>query len=194
MTSMPRRVLVAYATRHGSTHRIATTVCGILRDAGVDADCRSVGEVDSIAPYGAVILGSAMYMDTWQVDAVRLLRRHLDVLAERPLWLFSGGPLTDPPAVEAPLPSRPEDLEDLAVAAGARGHVVFGGRPATQAAGTEQAGAETAAEGAGPAGDFRDWDVITEWAQSMVPKLLAALPAAGADTPGGAPKGGASST
>ena len=191
---MPRRVLVAYATRHGSTHRIATTVCGILRDAGVDADCRSAGEVDSIAPYGAVVLGSAMYMDTWQQDAVRLLRRHFDDLAARPLWLFSGGPLTDPPVVEAPLPSRPEDLEDLAVAAGARGHVVFGGRPATQAADTEPAGGETAAEGAGPAGDFRDWDAITEWAQSMVPKLLAALPADGTDTPGTAPKGGPGST
>lgn len=173
---------MAYATRHGSTHRIATTVCGILRDAGIDADCRSAAEVESVAPYGAVIVGSAMYMDTWQQDAVRLLRRHLDDLTSRPLWLFSGGPLTDPPATEAPLPSRPEDLEDLAVAAGARGHVVFGGRHAEPAP-TGDAAAASEGEAATHATDFRDWDVITEWAQSMVPKLEAALPAPGTEPP-----------
>ncbi len=176
MASKPRRVLVAYATRHGSTHRIATTVCGILRDAGIDADCRSAAEVESLAPYGAVILGSAMYMDTWQQDAVRLLRRHQRDLAARPLWLFSGGPLSDPPSVEAPLPPRPEDLEDRAVAAGARGHVVFGGRHGASAPGSEAEGGTPDAEGSPHAGDYRDWDVITEWAQSMVPALEAVLP------------------
>jgi menaquinone-dependent protoporphyrinogen oxidase len=89
-------VLVAHASKRGSTAEIAEAIAGSLREAGLDVDCRPVGEVDGLDSYDAVVLGSAVYMKRWQGDAKHFLRHHADELSQRPFWVFSSGPVGEP--------------------------------------------------------------------------------------------------
>ena len=57
------KVLVTAATRHHGTHEIAEAIAAGLAERGVDAETIPIGEVTSVDPYGAVVLGSAVYRD-----------------------------------------------------------------------------------------------------------------------------------
>jgi menaquinone-dependent protoporphyrinogen oxidase len=66
------RVLIAAASKHGSTAEVAARIAEALRtslpgDAVVEV--RSAVEVADVAPYDAVVLGSAVYMGRWLDDA-----------------------------------------------------------------------------------------------------------------------------
>ena len=89
--SDPDRVLVAYGTKHGATAEIAEAIGKALIAAGLGVDVRRARRVRSLAPYQAVVLGSAVYAGRWRRDAMRLLRRA--ELRERAVWLFSSGPV-----------------------------------------------------------------------------------------------------
>ncbi|HST40089.1 MAG TPA: flavodoxin domain-containing protein [Conexibacter sp.] len=84
------RLLVTYASKRGSTEEIAQAVAETLHDAGIEVDCRDAATVDRIDDYDAVVLGGA---ETRRLssDPRRLLRRHRDALAARPLWTFHAG-------------------------------------------------------------------------------------------------------
>ena len=68
------RVLVAYGTKNGATGEIAEAIGEALRQAGLEADVKPANKVRDVTPYGAVVLGSALYAGTWRRGAVRLLR------------------------------------------------------------------------------------------------------------------------
>src|SRR3990172_7005565 len=88
-------VLVAYASKHGSTELIADVIGDALRRAGHDVDVRPVSDVRDLTRYGAAVVGSALYIGRWQGDALTFLRRHEASLAGMPVWFFSSGPLDD---------------------------------------------------------------------------------------------------
>lgn len=90
---MPRSVLVAYGTTNGSTARIAETIAEVLRKEGMPAEAVPARSVTDVSSYDAVVVGGGLYAGRWHKDARRFVRRHGRELAERPLWLFSSGPL-----------------------------------------------------------------------------------------------------
>jgi menaquinone-dependent protoporphyrinogen oxidase len=162
------RVLVAYGTKYGATAEIAQAIGGALRTAGLPVDVRPAGEVPSLAPYRAVVLGSAVYAGRWRRDALRMLRR--PGLENRGVWLFSSGPVgedgDDPSQVDRW--TRPPKVDRLAEKIGARGHVGFGGMVA------EDAGVlrKRMARGIPPElRDRRDWRLIEAWARSIAVAL-----------------------
>jgi menaquinone-dependent protoporphyrinogen oxidase len=53
------RVLVAYATRHGSTRGIAERIAQTLRTDGLDAVAEPAAEARALAGYDAFVIGSA---------------------------------------------------------------------------------------------------------------------------------------
>src|SRR3954452_10566893 len=93
-----RRVLVAYASEHGSTREIAERIARTLGDDGMNVELRDASDVEDLAGYDAVVVGSAVYMGRWRGSAKRLVKRHERELAERDPWLFSSGPVGEPPA------------------------------------------------------------------------------------------------
>ena len=89
---MKRRVLVAYASRMGSTKEIADEIGAELVARGLEVDvvpCSSDPKPDD---YGAVIVGSALYVRRWEKAARSYLKQYAPVLADRPTWLFQSGP------------------------------------------------------------------------------------------------------
>ena len=63
------KVLVAVASRHGSTREIAQMIAGELRAAGVEPDVREVGTIASLDDYDAAVIGSAIYAGQWLPEA-----------------------------------------------------------------------------------------------------------------------------
>ena len=69
-------VLVAYASKRGSTAEIAEAIAETLRRSGLSVDCIEAGKVSSVASCDAVVLGSAVYIKRWRGDAKHFLRKH----------------------------------------------------------------------------------------------------------------------
>jgi menaquinone-dependent protoporphyrinogen oxidase len=88
-------VLVAYASRHGSTREIAETIASQLESDGLRAIVRRVDEVGDLDAYDAIVIGSAVYAGSWMREATRCLERASPRTARVPTWLFSSGPIDD---------------------------------------------------------------------------------------------------
>jgi menaquinone-dependent protoporphyrinogen oxidase len=118
-------VLVAYATKHGSTQEIAETIGRELRLHGLAADVVSVDEVEDVAGYDAVVLGSAVYVGHWLPSARAFVREHADELGDRPTWLFSSGPVGQP---LRPTEDDAVQIQEIVEATGAKEHRIFPGK------------------------------------------------------------------
>jgi menaquinone-dependent protoporphyrinogen oxidase len=158
------KVLVAYASKHGSTAALAEAVAKGLEERGLDVDLVEAGRVRSVEPYRGVVVGSAVYMGRWRPEAKRLLSRHRRALAERDLWLFSSGPVGDQPVDLADPKTdrwlRPTKVKALGEALGAHDHVVFGGSVAEDGGFMRR----KMAQGTPPEHrDLRDWDAVRAW-------------------------------
>lgn len=90
---MSDAVLVAYATKYGSTREVADVVGETLRELGFDAEVRPAGEVTDLGPYRSVILGAPFYIGKLLKDATAFLERHQATLSVMPVALFTLGPL-----------------------------------------------------------------------------------------------------
>ena len=87
------KILVAVASRHGSTHEIADALALELGTAGHDVDVQTIEDSPTVEGYDAAVIGSAVYMGNWLPQAVNFVDRHQAQLAAMPVWLFSSGPL-----------------------------------------------------------------------------------------------------
>jgi menaquinone-dependent protoporphyrinogen oxidase len=77
-----RRVLIAYASRCGSTGGVADAIGKELRGTGASIDVRLVGNVHDLSPYQSVIVGSAIRMGRWLPDAIDFVKKHQDALRQ----------------------------------------------------------------------------------------------------------------
>ena len=120
------KLLVAYASKHGSTAEIAEAIADEIRLTGIEVDLAEAGDVHDLDGYDGVVLGSAVYMKRWRAPARRLLRRLERDLGQRPLWMFSSGPVGD--AETDPTWCEPTGTLSRAQRMNLRDHVIFGGR------------------------------------------------------------------
>src|SRR5512134_2275507 len=115
--------LVTYASKHGSTRGIAEAIGSRLRERGVDAEVRPIGEVDGFERYDVLVIGSAVYLGSWRKEALAILDRHAEAMRRVPVWLFSSGPTATDPMDRAVSAKQLRRLD----AVGARGHHLFRG-------------------------------------------------------------------
>ncbi|MFA9446868.1 flavodoxin domain-containing protein [Egicoccus sp. AB-alg6-2] len=162
------RVLVAVASRHGATHEIAAALGERLAGHGLRVVVADAEVVDDLERYDAVVLGSAVYAGHWLESARDLVERLRDPLMQRPLWLFSSGPVGTPPkpVEEALEPQR------LARELGARAHRVFAGRIDRDRLTFGERALVRALRA--PVGDFRNWADVASWADEIHAALVAA--------------------
>jgi menaquinone-dependent protoporphyrinogen oxidase len=168
------RVLVAYASKHGSTTEIAYAIAEELGRHQLDVECHRAGDVKTLDSYDTVVLGSAVYMKRWQPEARRFLRKHAKELTHLPFWIFSSGPFGEHPDLAW---SEPPRVLAKAEQLGVRDHVVFGGRLPVEPSGFMERALvrDTPAEFA----DLRDWSEIRAWTTGIAAALLATAPTAG---------------
>lgn len=167
---MENRILVAYASKHGMTAEIAGKIGDTLRKSGLQVDVLPVKKVKSPAAYKAVVVGSAVYIGMWRKEIVKFLQENEKLLSERPLWIFSSGPLGEgDPAALLQGWRFPEAQRPLIERIKPRDITVFHGAIDIQKMSffekwvLKRVKAQT--------GDFRDWEAITRWAAGIADAL-----------------------
>jgi menaquinone-dependent protoporphyrinogen oxidase len=166
---MAASILVAYATRSGSTQEVAEAVGAVLREGGFEVDVQRLPVAGGLENYRAVVLGAPFYMYRWHKDALTFLRRNRRVLQHLPVAVFALGPFNDVEKewrdVRAQLDKALATFPWLTPVA----TEVFGGRfdpaklgfPYTLIPAMKKI----------PANDIRDWDAIRGWAEELMQKF-----------------------
>lgn len=76
-----KKILIAYATKHGATSSIAAKIADVLCQEGFQVDLKLARKVTNISAYDAVIVGSPVYIGGWLRGARQFLHKNQDVLA-----------------------------------------------------------------------------------------------------------------
>jgi menaquinone-dependent protoporphyrinogen oxidase len=192
---MPR-VQVVYASRHGGTKGIAERIAEVVRSEGAEVAIADAADRPDASGFDACIVGSGVYIGSWLKEGIEFLDRNQSILAQRPVWLFSSGPLPgssketdtqDPlelalgPA-DGPGSGGRKKIAALSVAIGPRDHRVFLGafdpKDPPKSIQERLVRLMPASKKILPAGDFRDWDAIEAWARDIAGKVLAQVPVA----------------
>jgi menaquinone-dependent protoporphyrinogen oxidase len=171
---MQKKILMAYATRTGSTQEVAEAVAVTLRESGLEVDIQPMRNVRTLEGYGAVVLGAPLYMFHWHKDALSFLSRYREVLTDGlPVAIFAGGPFAKGDEKEWQEVRKQLDQE-LAKFAWLRPIAVeiIGGKfdpaklsfPLNLMPALKQM----------PASDLRDWTAIRAWASNLATKLQSA--------------------
>jgi len=160
-----KSILLAYASRFGSTQEVAETIAVTIREAGLEVDLQLMQDVKSLDRYDAVVLGAAIYNAKWNADAHQFVMQHQDALSQLPVAIFTLGPLSTSDAakrnsrrqLDSELAKYPW-LMPVAVE-------IFAGKY------------DPSKPGMGffdrfvPARDLRNWDAIRTWAKALSAQL-----------------------
>ena len=123
------RVLVAYATRFGSTHEIASAIAHELNATGLDAQAAEVSSALDPEDYDAFVIGSPLYGGKWMSSAGMFAAIMSERMNGKPVALFSIGTLgvKSPEAGEAEHKAFIDKLTDVAPKLNVVGDSVFTG-------------------------------------------------------------------
>ena len=163
---MDKKVLVAYASKYGATAEIAEKIGEVLKQEGLQADVLPVKSVKNLAEYGAVVLGSGVYIAMWRKEAANFLKANEKLLTEKPVWLFSTGPGGEGDPVQLLKGWRfPKGLQPVIERIKPRDTAVFGGNVDAKKMNFIEKWMIKNVKS--PVGDFRDWNAITKWAKDI---------------------------
>lgn len=174
------KILVTYASTYGATEEIAGHIADRLRAAGLDVVALPVRAAGDVSEYNAFVVGSAAYFGHWLKGATEFVRDHGAVLADRPTWLFSSGPLgtepTDAEGRDQHVTAEPKEIAEFREAIRPRGDHVFFGAMDPGRLGLRDRAVRSLPAGRAlfPEGDFRDWPEIDAWADSIAHELAPA--------------------
>jgi menaquinone-dependent protoporphyrinogen oxidase len=164
------QVLVSYGTKYGGTAEIAEKIGQALRQAGQRVDVHPADRVSDLGAYKAVVLGSGVYIGRWRKEAARFLKANEDLLAGRPVWLFSSGPTGEGDPVALTDGWRlPRALQPIADRIQPRDVAVFHGVVDVDKLNFIEKWMLKNVQS--PVGDFRDWEAIAAWATAIAAEL-----------------------
>ena len=162
---MQEQVLVAFATRHGSTREIAQAVAEVIRETGAEVDLMAADQVTDVEPYRAVLLASPIYGDKLLDPAVEFVRRFQEPLkSKRVAYALNGLTLRqDTPENRAKMRATIAHLPlvslvDVGLFGGTGKHLPWLMRLGLRLMGM-------------PPRDLRDWEAIRAWTRGLFPRL-----------------------
>ena len=160
------KLLIAYASKYGSTAEIAEVIGKELRKRNYQVDVKPVGSVDSLDGYEGFVIGSALYAGGWMKPAAKFLRTNKKLLAGYPVWLFSSGPTGqgDPNEIMDGW-TFPEDLMPAVETIKPKEIILFHGSIDLDKLNFAEKMIIKSVKAI--IGDFRDWLVIRGWARAI---------------------------
>lgn len=163
---MSKKVLVAYASRAGSTGEIGEAIAKQICAEGFDVDVREVSTVNSVDNYAAIVLGSAVRYGAWLPEMPKFMQQHKAALSQRPLAYFTACNKARDQSVAslAEMKTYSKAARDIAQP---KTETFFAGKlDATTLSFFDRMVVKVIGS---PMGDFRDWVAIDAWAKSLVP-------------------------
>ncbi len=160
------KLLITFATRAGSTEEIAGEIAAQNSLRGSSVTLLPVKEVRDLTVYDAIIVGSAVRMGQWLPEALNFVKSHADTLNNMPTAFFSvhGNNLSDDPASRT---ARLAYLDTVRMLVMPKFEGFFAGCIDANRLGLIDRMILKAVKS--PQGDFRSWDVIRTWANSIFP-------------------------
>ncbi len=161
---MTQKILVAYATKCGSTAEVAQVIGECLAHNGKSVEAKLIQEVQDVSDYAAFVIGSAIRMAQWLPEAKDFIQKHQIRLNSQPTAIFSVHILNQgdsPEAVkerQAYTAPQKEILNPIAEA-------FFPGKIDQSQLNFVERGLFKLVKS--PEGDFRDWDDILNWANAI---------------------------
>jgi len=163
-------ILVCYATRYGSTTDIARLIGEELQRAGYAVTVLPIAEVGNPGEYDAVVIGSPLYMGKWLAEARDFVSRFRYPLQERPVAVFSVGYSLRDQNV-AHLKSGDDALGAIRLFVSPVSTGFFPGK--TDPDRMSAADRAIVTLGGAMPGDFRDPDLVRNWARELAGLLAA---------------------
>ncbi len=163
------KVLITYASKHGSTEEIAKAIAAVLAEEIEKAELLAVEDTKGISKYEAIVLGSAVYAGSWLRAARQFVDNNIQDLESKPLWIFSSGPTGEPDKSSAVEPIG-QGVVELVNKLNPIDHKVFYGKLDKTDLNLAERGILRAVKA--EYGDFRDFNEIDKWAQSISQNLL----------------------
>ena len=85
---MSKKILVAYASRTGSTAGVAEALGKTLGESSSEVDVCPIQDVHDLGIYQSVVLGSAIQDGKWLPEAMRFLKAHQAELRQKRFAVF----------------------------------------------------------------------------------------------------------
>ena len=155
------KVLITAASKHGATAEIAGVIRAVLEKEGLDIDLVAPDEVEQVVGYDAVVLGSGVYAGHWLKPAKEFVQRYESDLRDRPLFVFSSGPVGAPPKDS----DEPAEIAAVDASTHPIDHRVFGGRLTPSQLGPFEKLITKVVKA--PMIDDRPWEEIANWAKEI---------------------------
>jgi len=86
---MNKKVLVAFATRCGSTEGVANKIGDVLNEKGFNAEVLPARQVRGVEGYNAVVMGSCVRMGRIMPEMKRFMRRNAAAIGRLPAACFT---------------------------------------------------------------------------------------------------------
>ena len=165
---MTARILVAYASRKGSTAGIAQAIGKDLVSAGHTVDVIEMKTVTTVEGYNAVIIGAPVYMGKVDKDISKFVAKNRDRLASIQVAAFAVGIAPVAPQIE-PVEKVLDDLTKAVSPIQPVAAAVFAGKldPDKMSFIERQMTSLMKVR----TGDFRDWNAIAVWARELPGKM-----------------------
>lgn len=160
-------VLVVYATHSGATRTLADTIARTLREECVEVALIDIEDGPEPSAFDAVVLGSAVRVESFEKSAVAWMDKHWSTIAERPFALFSCSGSASDPAKGGRQKATDVFLSRIRCTPVAvknfPGWVIMGKIPLHERVLLKSLRT--------PTGDFRDLPAVAAWAREIAPLL-----------------------
>ena len=170
-------VVVAYASKCGSTAEVAQRIGTDLRTQGCEVQLSDVTKLKKLPECDAVVLGTAIRMGKPVGAMSRFVQRNLAALKRLPVAVFSVGMAARDGTAES-LAEAIGFVRPLAEKCGACDVATFAGAVFPDKLAFPFNRAASNPDGALAAGDYRDWSAIGAWASGLSTRLTASGAAA----------------
>jgi menaquinone-dependent protoporphyrinogen oxidase len=172
---MSNKILVAYASRAGSTAGVAEAIGQTLAESGAQVEVRPMKDVKDLGPYRAVVAGSAIHGGKWLPEAMQFMQTHQAALAQKPFAAFLVCMTLAMPGADKYREHVAGFLQPVRALVRPVSEGLFAGAldiSKIPSFGDRLKFRLSVVFGVWSEGDHRDWDAIRAWAESIRPLLL----------------------
>jgi menaquinone-dependent protoporphyrinogen oxidase len=161
------KLLVAVASKHGSTREIGRAIADVVRHHDIKVTVLSPENINNITGYDGVVIGSAVYAGHWLPEARNFVSNNVMELRKLPVWLFSSGPIGNPLKPDA---DKAVAIDSILTQLDTSEHRLFGGKIDKSKLGVVEKALVIGLRV--PEGDYRNWEEIRSWADNIANELL----------------------